>query len=195
MAQNGIINRYQLLIIGGSAGSLEVLVQLLPALQKNLKLAIVVVMHRKAGESMLVDVLGGKTTWPVKEAEEKENVEAGTVYVAPSDYHLLFEKNKTFSLDFSEKVHYSRPSIDVSFESAADAYGASVIAVLLSGANSDGSEGINLIRNAGGIAIVQDPVEASVAYMPQQAIDNFRVDYIADTKTIVDIINRLATES
>jgi two-component system chemotaxis response regulator CheB len=194
MAQNGIINRYQLLIIGGSAGSLEVLVQLLPALHKNLKLAIVVVMHRKAGESMLVDVLGGKTTWPVKEAEEKENVEAGTVYVAPSDYHLLFEKNKTFSLDFSEKVHYSRPSIDVSFESAADAYGATVIAVLLSGANSDGSEGLNLIRNAGGIAIVQDPLEASVAYMPQQAIDNFQVDYIADTKTIVDIINRLATE-
>lgn len=194
MAQNGIINRYQLLIIGGSAGSLEVLVQLLPALQKNLKLAIVVVMHRKAGESMLVDVLGGKTTWPVKEAEEKENVEAGTVYVAPSDYHLLFEKNKTFSLDFSEKVHYSRPSIDVSFESAADAYGATVIAVLLSGANSDGSEGLNLIRNAGGLAIVQDPLEASVAYMPQQAIDNFQVDYIADTKTIVDIINRLATE-
>ena len=194
MAQNGIINRYQLLIIGGSAGSLEVLVQLLPAFHKNLKLAIVVVMHRKAGESMLVDVLGGKTTWPVKEAEEKENVEAGTVYVAPSDYHLLFEKNKTFSLDFSEKVHYSRPSIDVSFESAADAYGATVIAVLLSGANSDGSEGLNLIRNAGGIAIVQDPLEASVAYMPQQAIDNFQVDYIADTKTIVDIINRLATE-
>jgi len=194
MAQNGIINRYQLLIIGGSAGSLEVLVQLLPALHKNLKLAIVVVMHRKAGESMLVDVLGGKTTWPVKEAEEKENVEAGTVYVAPSDYHLLFEKNKTFSLDFSEKVHYSRPSIDVSFESAADAYGATVIAVLLSGANSDGSEGLNLIRNAGGLAIVQDPLEASVAYMPQQAIDNFQVDYIADTKTIVDIINRLATE-
>lgn len=194
MAQSGIINHYQLLIIGGSAGSLEVLVQLLPALHKNLKLAIVVVMHRKAGESMLVDVLSGKTTWPVKEAEEKENVEAGTVYVAPSDYHLLFEKNKTFSLDFSEKVHYSRPSIDVSFESAADAYGAAVIAVLLSGANADGSEGLNLIRNAGGVAIVQDPLEASVAYMPQQAIDNFQVDYIADTKTIVDIINRLATE-
>lgn len=194
MAQSSITNRYQLLIIGGSAGSLEVLVQLLPALNKNLKLAIVVVMHRKAGESVLVDVLSGKTTWPVKEAEEKENIEFGNVYVAPSDYHLLFEKNKTFSLDFSEKVHYSRPSIDVSFESVAEAYGAAVIAVLLSGANADGAAGLNLIRNAGGVAIVQDPSEASVAYMPQQAIDNFQVDYIADTKTIIDIINRLATD-
>ncbi|HWI92901.1 MAG TPA: chemotaxis protein CheB [Flavisolibacter sp.] len=194
MAQSSITNRYQLLIIGGSAGSLEVLVQLLPALNKNLKLAIVVVMHRKAGESVLVDVLSGKTTWPVKEAEEKQNIESGNVYLAPSDYHLLFEKNKTFSLDFSEKVHYSRPSIDVSFESVAEAYGAAVIAVLLSGANADGAAGLNLIRNAGGVAIVQDPSEASVAYMPQQAIDNFQVDYIADTKTIIDIINRLATD-
>jgi two-component system chemotaxis response regulator CheB len=76
----------------------------------------------------------------------------------------------------------------------AEAYGAAVIAVLLSGANADGAAGLNLIRNAGGVAIVQDPSEASVAYMPQQAIDNFQVDYIADTKTIIDIINRLATD-
>lgn len=192
MAQS--ITNHRLLLIGGSAGSLEVLVQLLPALNKNLPIAIVIIMHRKSGESVLIDVLSGKTTWPVKEAEEKETIESGTVYVAPSDYHLLFEKDKTFSLDFSEKVHYSRPSIDVSFESAAEAYGASVIAVLLSGANADGTEGLRYVRNAGGVTIVQDPAEASVSYMPQQAIDNFKVDYIADTKNIIDIVNRLGME-
>lgn len=193
MAQS-ITNRYQLLLIGGSAGSLEVMVQLLPAFDKNLPLAIVIIMHRKPGESVLIDVLSGKTPWPVKEAEEKESIESGTVYIAPSDYHLLFESDKTFSLDFSEKVHYSRPSIDVSFESAAEVYGASAIAVLLSGANADGAEGLHHIGNAGGVAIAQDPAEASVAYMPQQAIDNFKVDYIANTNTIIEIVNRLGKE-
>jgi two-component system, chemotaxis family, protein-glutamate methylesterase/glutaminase len=191
MAQNSITNRYQLLIIGGSAGSLEVLIRLLPLLRETVPLAIVIVMHRKAGESLLPTLLAGKTSWPVKEAEEKENITSGVIYIAPPDYHLLFEKGRTFSLDFSEKVHYSRPSIDVSFESAADTYGGSVIAVLLSGANADGAKGLDHIKKAGGVSIVQDPAEASVSYMPQQAIDNFEVDYIADTNTIADIIKKL----
>jgi two-component system, chemotaxis family, protein-glutamate methylesterase/glutaminase len=191
MAQNSIANRYQLLVIGGSAGSLEVILRLLPLLERTVGLAIVIVMHRKPGESLLPGLLAGKTAWQVKEAEEKENINSGTIYIAPSDYHLLFEKNKTFGIDFSEKIHYSRPSIDVSFESAADAYGASVIAVLLSGANADGAAGLDVIKKAGGVAIVQDPAEASVSYMPQKAIDRFEVDYIADTPTIADIINQL----
>lgn len=192
MAERGIANHYDLLIIGGSAGSLEVLVQLLPSLHTHLNLAIVIIMHRKPGESLLVGLLSTKTSWTVKEAEEKEPIESRTIYIAPSDYHLLFEKDKTFSLDFSEKVHYSRPSIDVSFESAADAFGPSVIAVLLSGANADGAEGLRQVKNAGGLTIVQDPAEASVSFMPQQAIDRSRIDYIADTNSISEIINRLA---
>jgi two-component system, chemotaxis family, protein-glutamate methylesterase/glutaminase len=191
MAQDSINNRYELLIIGGSAGSLEVMIRLLPLLQDCVHLAIVVVMHRKAGESLLPELLQGKTSWHVKEAEEKESITNGTIYLAPPDYHLLFEKDKTFSLDCSEKIHYSRPSIDVSFESAADTYGGSVIAVLLSGANADGAQGLDHIRKAGGVAIVQDPSEASVSYMPQQAIDNFEVDYIADSYTIADIVKKL----
>lgn len=192
MAQDGITKPYRLLIIGGSAGSLEVLIRLLPRLQELKEVAVVIVMHRKAGESLLVQLLAEKTSWPVKEAEEKESINSGTIYVAPPDYHLLFEKDKTFSLDFSEKVHYSRPSIDVSFESVADAWGASVIAVLLSGANADGAEGLDQVRKAGGVTIVQDPREASVSYMPQQAIDNFQVDYIANTDAMAAIIMKLA---
>ena len=192
MAQDGITKPYRLLIIGGSAGSLEVLIRLLPRLQELKEVAVVIVMHRKAGESLLVQLLAEKTSWLVKEAEEKESINSGTIYVAPPDYHLLFEKDKTFSLDFSEKVHYSRPSIDVSFESVADAWGASVIAVLLSGANADGAEGLDQVRKAGGVTIVQDPKEASVSYMPQQAIDNFQVDYIANTDAMAAIIMKLA---
>jgi two-component system, chemotaxis family, protein-glutamate methylesterase/glutaminase len=191
MAQRIINNRYELLLIGGSAGSLDVLMNLLPSLDKKLEFAIVIVLHRKAGESLLVDLLNDKTTWLVKEAEDKEPIKGKTIYVAPSDYHLLIEKDKTFSLDFSEKVHFSRPSIDVSFETAADAYGPALVALLLSGANADGAEGIRQVKLNGGMTIVQDPKEASVSYMPQQAIELTKVDYIAPTSRIINIINRI----
>ena len=192
MAQSSITNRYELLLIGGSAGSLEVLLNLLPLLRADLPLAIAIVLHRKSGESLLVDLLRDKTTWPVREAEEKDVLEKQTIYVAPSDYHLLIEKDKTLSLDVSEKVHYSRPSIDVSFETAAEAYGSSLIGLLLSGANADGAEGLRQIKQAGGLTIVQDPKEAAVSYMPQQAIDLTEVDYVASTKEMAAIVNRLA---
>lgn len=191
MAEGSINNRYELLLIGGSAGSLEIVMQLIPTLRTNLNLAVVVILHRKIGESMLANLLSSRTSWRVKEAEDKEAIVNGTVYVAPADYHLLIEKNKTFSLDYSEKVHYSRPAIDVSFETAVDAYGKSIVAILLSGANADGAEGLRKIKVAGGLTIVQDPEEASVSYMPQQAIDLLNVDYIVDTNGIIDILKRL----
>jgi two-component system chemotaxis response regulator CheB len=147
MAQGSINNRFELLIIGGSAGSLDVLIQLLPGLHTDLDLAIVIILHRKAGESVLAHLLNEKITWAVKEVEEKDQIETRTVYIAPPDYHLLFEKDKTFSLDFSEKLHYSRPAIDISFETAAEAYGPSLIGVLLSGANADGSESSRRVDN------------------------------------------------
>lgn len=191
MAEGNIINRYELLIIGGSAGSLEVLIDLLPRLGKDLSLAVVIVVHRGTGESLLPDLLGEKTSWIVKEAEEKETINPRTIYVAPSDYHLLIEKDRSFSLDYSEKVHHCRPAIDVSFETAAEAYGPALIGVLLSGANADGAEGLMRIKKAGGLTIVQDPNEASVAYMPQQAIELGPVDYIARTEEMKKIINRV----
>jgi two-component system, chemotaxis family, protein-glutamate methylesterase/glutaminase len=191
MAQRSINNHYQLLMIGGSAGSLDVLMQLLPELRADLDLAIVIILHRKSGESLLVELLSDKTAWPVKEAEEKEPVEKENIYVAPSDYHLLIEKDKTFSLDFSEKLHYSRPAIDISFETAADAYGPLMVALLLSGANADGAEGLRKIKTAGGLTIVQEPAEAIVSYMPEQAMQLFQPDYVADTREIISIINNL----
>lgn len=185
------MKRYELLLIGGSAGSLDVLLQLLPALRPGLGMAIIVVLHRKPGESMLAELLNGRMFLPVKEAEEKESIELNNVYIAPADYHLLIEKDRTFSLDYSEKVHYSRPAIDVTFETAAEAYGPAVAALLLSGANADGSEGLHKIKQSGGLTLVQDPFEATVSYMPQQAIDHLAVDHIAGTKELVGIVNGL----
>ena len=144
MAQNSVT--YELMVVGGSAGSLEALLQFLPHLKQEKNLAIVLIMHRRGGESLLTQLLQEKTTWQVKEAEEKEPVLPGTIYIAPADYHLLIEKDRTFSLDYSEKVHYSRPAIDVTFEAAADVYGPAVIGFLLSGANQDGTEGLQKIK-------------------------------------------------
>jgi len=191
MAQRSINNHYEILLIGGSAGSLEVLMQLLPALRKDLPLAVVIILHRKNGESMLAELLNDKTALTVKEAEEKDVLQNGTVYIAPADYHLMIEQDKTLSLDFSEKINYSRPAIDVTFETAADAYGPSVIAILLSGANADGTEGLLRIKKAGGLTIVQDPDDASVAYMPQHAIEKIRVDYVVSAKEMARLINQL----
>jgi two-component system, chemotaxis family, protein-glutamate methylesterase/glutaminase len=189
--EEAIINRYELLIIGGSAGSLEVLLKILPKLPAGFPMAVAIIVHRKVAESQLAELLSDRCKLPLHEAEDKETILPGTVYLAPADYHLLIEKTKTFSLDYSEKINYSRPSIDVSFETAAEAYGNAVIGILLSGANADGAEGLRSIKKAGGVVIAQDPEEAAVSYMPQQAIGRFSVDYIAKAADMIEIVERL----
>lgn len=194
MAENIINNPIELVVIGGSAGSLDVILKLVPALQPPGRVAILIVVHRKpSNDDVLVDLLRSKTSWAVKEAEEKEPVLRGTIYVAPADYHLLLEKDKTFSLDVSEKVHYSRPSIDITFEAAAEAYGNSLVAVLLSGANADGTDGMKAVKEMGGYCVVQEPDSAEVAYMPQQAIDRVDIDRILPAGELASFINRLNT--
>ena len=178
-----------LLVIGGSAGSLDVLMQLLPALRPDLELAIIIVLHRKPGESVLSELFGDRMQWTVKEAEEKEAVKAGHVYLAPADYHLLVERDKTLSLDFSEKLHYSRPAIDITFDTAAEAYGASLAAMLLSGANADGAAGLQTVRSYGGYAMVQEPGNAAVAYMPQQALAAGPVDFTGNVAALIAEVN------
>ena len=127
----------------------------------------------------------------MREAEEKAVQMPGKIYIAPGDYHLLFEQNKTFSLDASEKVNYSRPSIDVTFRSAADVYGAGLICVLLSGANADGSDGLAYVKSKGGMTDAQDPATAEVPYMPEQAILHGVVDHIIDADQLAAFLNQL----
>ena len=141
--------------------------------------SFVIIVHRKSGpDSILQELLSSRTSLPVREIEDKEVILPGTIYIAPPDYHLLFEDENSFSLDASEKINHSRPSIDIAFESAAEVFGSSLIGILLSGANADGAEGLKKISQAGGYTIVQDPLTADVGFMPQQALNLMTPDAI-----------------
>lgn len=192
MAENSVTQTIEVIVIGGSAGSLDVILKLIPALRPRLPVAIIIITHRKASsEEILVDLLNAKSTWPVREAEEKDPITPNTIYIAPTDYHLLIEQDRSFSLDVSEKINYSRPSIDITFESAAEVYGPSVLGILLSGANADGVKGLQYIKARGGLCIVQDPDTADVDYMPRQAIEQVKVDKVLPADQLADYINKL----
>jgi len=192
MAKDELKTTYKVIVIGGSTGSLDVLLRVLPALQPTLSFAIIIVLHRKnSGDSTLESLLASKTVIPVKEVDDKDPLQANTIYVAPADYHLLIEKDYTFSLDDSEKVNYSRPALDVTFESAADIFGSAVVGILLSGANADGTKGLAAIKKAGGITVVQNPETAQAAFMPQQAILNATIDYILDIPELIRFLNSI----
>jgi len=189
MAKNAI--GYRVIVIGGSAGSLEVILHLLPDLRIKNIVVIIVVHRRSDADSLLAELLRRKTKFAVREVEDKEPIHSDTVYLAPPDYHLLLEDQHQFSLDCTEKVHHSRPSIDVVFQSVAEVFGSSTIGVLLSGANADGARGIQKIREAGGHTIVQDPATADIAFMPQQAIDLGAADDVVAPAEIAGRINQL----
>ncbi|GHB87107.1 chemotaxis protein CheB [Persicitalea jodogahamensis] len=191
MAENAL-NQLRYLVIGGSAGSLEVILDLVTHLPALPHAVVILVVHRKKdNDSILVDLLSYRTKLPVREVEDKETISPDTIYLAPPDYHLLIERADLFSLDISEKVHFSRPSIDVTFESVAEAFGDRVIGILLSGANADGAVGMAKIRKAGGYTIVQDPATADVGYMPQQALDLTPVDSILPAAEIPGLLEKL----
>lgn len=180
------------IIFGGSAGSLDVLIQVLPLINSNIDFSIIIVLHRKSGaDNILTDLLSSKTKLTVKEIEEKDNILPGVIYLAPSDYHLLIEKNNTFSLDSSEKINYSRPSIDVTFQSAAEVYKDKLVCFLLSGSNADGVEGLSKVKETGGKVIIQNPQSAAFPYMPSQAALNVKVDETLQIEDIANYINKL----
>jgi two-component system chemotaxis response regulator CheB len=180
------------LVIGGSAGSLDVLLKVLPVLDEALTFPIIIVIHRKHGsDSLLPDLLSSKTRLKVKEVEEKELICAGTIYIAPSDYHLLIEQDQTFSFDYSEKINYSRPAIDVTFQTAAEVFKTKLACLLLSGSNSDGVSGLKTVKMWGGLAIIQDPDSAQVSYMPAQAKLHVKIDKILSIENIGEFINSL----
>jgi two-component system chemotaxis response regulator CheB len=191
MEKDNLINDFRVVMVGGSAGSLEVITKMLGRLS-NTKLAMVLIIHRKSSiHSSLAELLDLRASVIVKEAEEKEFIRSGMVYIAPADYHLLIERDGSFSLDYSEKINFSRPSIDVSFECAADVFGKRVIAVLLSGGNADGVAGLISIKRAGGICVVQDPKSALVSYMPAQALIELTPDMILNSGQIADFLNSI----
>jgi two-component system chemotaxis response regulator CheB len=151
----------------------------LAALPAKISVPIVIVIHvPERAPHQLADLLSFSSAVPVKQAEDKEPIRAGQVYVAPPAYHLLVEPTLTLSLSVDAPVHYSRPAIDVLFESALDAYGARLVGILLSGASEDGAAGLQEVAAAGGITIVQAPQSADVAIMPRAALARFEPTYI-----------------
>jgi two-component system chemotaxis response regulator CheB len=182
--------------IGGSAGALEALAAILPALPGGYPLPIVLVLHIPPSKpSYLADVLGSMCALRVKEAEDKEPLSPGAVYVAPPDYHVLIEKRRCLSLSVDAPVHYSRPAIDVLFESAADAYGERVAGVLLAGGSADGALGLARIKRAGGLALVQAPETAAVRTMPDAALDVCDVDHALSPNALGALLAKLGEKS
>lgn len=194
MEEDKIISNCKLVIIGGSAGSLSALMQIIPDLTKLNDFAIVLVLHRKSTDDQtLEELITLKAAVPVQAIEDKTILKPGVIYVAPSNYHLLFEKNDILALDTSEKINYSRPSIDVSFESAAEIYETSLVGILLSGSNTDGTAGLKAIQAAGGKIVVQNPLAAEMPFMPNNAILYTTPDYVLDNLGILELILSINT--
>lgn len=188
--------RYEAIVIGVSAGGMNALGTILSCLPIDFALPIIIVQHMDPeSRDYLPDHLDRKCNISVKEAEEKERIVKGVAYIAPPNYHLLLEEDRTFSLSADELVNYSRPSIDVMFESAADVYGRRLVGVVLTGANADGSEGLKKIKRAGGLAIVQDPTTAHVDIMPKAAIAASKVDHVLALEEIADLFKKLSNAS
>lgn len=181
--------RFEALIIGASAGGVNALLGLLSDLPKTFRLPIVNLLHLPEDrDSRLADIFQHRSAIAVREATDRAAIEPATLYFAGAGYHLLIEHDRTFSLSCEAPVHFSRPSIDVLMESAADVYGASLAGILLTGANYDGASGLAHIAEKGGLTVVQDPAEAQVATMPEAAIRKLQPDLILRLDAIRDLI-------
>jgi len=181
--------RVEAIVIGASAGGVEALNQILPALQPDLAASVFIVLHLPRGRpSLLVEIFASGCALPLREAEDKEAVQPGTVYFAPPDYHLLLEAGPRLALSVDEPVHHARPSVDVLFESAADVFGARLLGIILSGANEDGADGLASIRRAGGVTVVQDPALAQESRMILSALSRGPVDFVLCLDRIAELL-------
>lgn len=181
--------KYRAVVIGVSAGGMNALGKILPELPADFPLPLMIVQHvSPLSDNYMIRHFNTRSQITVKEADEKEKIKAGHAYFAPPNYHLLVEKNFSFSLSVEERVNFSRPSIDVLFETAIDAYCSSLIGIILTGANNDGSKGLKKIKDCGGFTIVQDPAEAEVPAMPESAIRLAMPDKILKLDQIVPFL-------
>jgi two-component system chemotaxis response regulator CheB len=185
----------QAVVIGGSAGSVSALGGILPGLPAHFPPVLVVVHLPPSPPSLLVEVFAPRCAMKVCEADPFERIERGTIYFAPADYHLLVEPDERCALSVGPLVHFSRPSIDVLFESAADAYGARLAGVVLTGASSDGARGLLAIRQVGGLAFVEDPATAEVETMPRAALALVPTARVLSVPVILSELRLLASES
>ena len=185
--------RVDAVVIGASAGGVEALSQLLPALPATLRAAVFIVLHQpRERPSRLAALFQAKCVLPVREAEDKEPVAPATVYLAPPDYHLLLDQGPCLALSADEPVNYSRPAIDVLFESAADLYRERLLGMILTGGNQDGAAGLAAVQRAGGVTVVQAPQSAQVALMPASALQRIVPDHVLPLAEIAALLRSLA---
>jgi two-component system chemotaxis response regulator CheB len=184
--------RIEAIVIGASAGGVEALSVILPVLPATFRPALLIVLHLpRERPSLLVEIYEKRCALPVREADDKEPIEPGTVYFAPPDYHMLVEKNRQIALSTDEPVHFSRPSVDVLFESAADVYADRLLWMILTGANEDGAAGLHAIHRAGGVTVVQQPDSAKAPLMVVSALQRNPADFVLSLPEISMLLRDL----
>lgn len=185
-------NRIRAIAIGGSAGSFQVITSILKEIPKDLKIPVFLCFHRlKHIREGFEEALSIHSNIPIIEPDDKEKIKPGIAYLAPANYHMYIEMNRSISLSTEELINFSRPSIDITLQSAGYIYRKGLIGIILSGANKDGAFGIKKIKDNGGFTIIQDPKEAVVPTMPEAAKEITQIDEIFTTQEIIYFLNKL----
>lgn len=193
---DALAQRVDAVVIGASAGGIEALSLLLPALPPDLRAPVFIVQHLPRDRaSLLVEIFAPRCAVPLQEAQDKQPIEPGNVYFAPPDYHLLLDAGPRLALSVDAPVHYSRPAIDVLFQSAADLYGPRLLGLVLTGGNQDGAEGLAAVRAAGGLTAVQDPADAQMPLMPECALATGPADYVLTLRQLASLLGALGASS
>lgn len=183
---------YKAVIIGGSAGSFQIVTRILASMNSNFPFPVLLCLHRlKHVRSGFVEALSLKANIPVREPADKDQLKSGHAYLAPANYHMFIELANRIALSADDPVNHSRPSIDLSFITAANAYRDKLIGIILSGANRDGAFGLKKVADNGGLTIVQDPKESEVKTMPESALQLTKVDYVYSTDQIIRFLQKL----
>lgn len=185
-------------VIGASAGGVEALSEILPALRRGAAVATMVVLHLpRERPSLLPQIFADRCAQPVVEAQDKLPAQPGVIHFAPPDYHLLVDRGEEgplLAMSNDELVNFSRPAIDVLFESAADVYRERLLGIVLTGGNHDGAVGLQAIGRAGGMTVVQSPQQAQVPYMPAQALALGKIDHVLTLSQIADLLRTLGVQ-
>jgi two-component system chemotaxis response regulator CheB len=183
---------FRAVMIGGSAGSFQVVVKILNSLPKNFPLPVFLCLHRlKHVRSGFVEALSIKANIPVVEPYDKETIKPGRAYLAPANYHMYIELGNKIALSTEEPINHSRPSIDLSFNTAAMAYREKLVGIILSGANRDGASGLRRVKEQGGLCIVQDPNECEVRTMTEASLQTTDVDHVFSTEEIIQFLKKI----
>jgi two-component system chemotaxis response regulator CheB len=184
--------KHEALVIGGSAGSFRLIIQMLEVLPENISMPVFLCLHRlKQVRRGFEETLAKISRLPLLEPYDKETIRAGSLYLAPANYHMLIENKKMIALSIDDPIQYSRPSIDICFGTAAEVYRQGLLAILLSGANQDGTEGMAAVKRQGGYALVQDPADCEIATMCESAIKLTIPDQILTLPEIIEFVSLL----